>query len=111
MRRSRCLQAGSGLIWIKLSAQQRGPLMRLRWRAHGKRSAEPAKDAGPMTHCGAQRLTEQRFRQAAAYFRQLALEQNLTSMASDLPDLPQVPGGHATLVHAPPEQLPMPVIR
>jgi hypothetical protein len=33
------------------------------------------------------------------------------SMASDFPDLEQVPAGHDTLVHTPPEQLPTPVIR
>ena len=47
----------------------------------------------------------------SSYFLQLALEQNLTSMAVFVPALEQVPAGHVTLVHTPPEQLPMPFIR
>jgi hypothetical protein len=38
----------------------------------------------------------------------LALEQNLKSGACFVPALEQVPGGHATLMHLPPAQLPLP---
>lgn len=41
---------------------------------------------------------------------QFALVQNLASMASLVPLLEQVPGGHVTLVQTPPEQLPIPFI-
>ena len=55
--------------------------------------------------------TEAASRLSAYFFRQLALEQFLMSMASDFPALEQVPTGHDTLVHVPPEQLPLPSIR
>jgi len=44
------------------------------------------------------------------FFRQFALEQNLTSIAWLVPALEQVPAGHVTLVHTPPEQFPIPFI-
>jgi hypothetical protein len=47
----------------------------------------------------------------ADYFRQLAAEQYLASMAVDVPFFEQVFGGQATFEHTPPAQLPAPVIR